>query len=263
MRVISLVPSITETLIECGVTVVGRTRFCIHPADRVTDIRVIGGTKGVNWAKCADLAADLVIFDQEENREEMADSCPFNWMAIHICSVRDLPAALTRLAERLDNHNLSQLAQEWQQALVGCAEQEPQAIDWNKVPAQIMPVRAQRDQYKRIEYVIWRDPWMTISRNTFVGSMLECMGFSGLVPDRNDKYPVLDEAAMQRSDTFYLFSSEPYRFARYAEDLKALNVDGAIVDGEVFSWFGLRSLRALQNHQRATGAVATARGAIH
>ena len=65
MRVICLVPSLTETLIECGVNVVGRTRFCIHPKDRVEQIAKVGGTKGVNWERCAQLEPDLVVFDRE------------------------------------------------------------------------------------------------------------------------------------------------------------------------------------------------------
>lgn len=58
MRVICLVPSLTEALVECGVKVVGRTRFCVHPAERVAGIRVVGGTKDVDWAACAALRPD-------------------------------------------------------------------------------------------------------------------------------------------------------------------------------------------------------------
>ena len=66
MRVICLVPSLTETLLECGVDVVGRTRFCIHPASRVAEITRVGGTKGVDWDRCATLNPDIVIFDREK-----------------------------------------------------------------------------------------------------------------------------------------------------------------------------------------------------
>ena len=74
MRVVSLVPSLTETLLECGVEVVGRTRFCIHPADKVADIPAVGGTKEVNWQRCLALEPDLVVMDKEENTLEMAQA---------------------------------------------------------------------------------------------------------------------------------------------------------------------------------------------
>ncbi|MDP6374701.1 MAG: helical backbone metal receptor [Pseudomonadales bacterium] len=73
MKVVSLVPSLTETLPACGVEVVGRTRYCVHPAGFVSDIAVVGGTKGVNWQKVADLAPDLVVMDKEENTRENDD----------------------------------------------------------------------------------------------------------------------------------------------------------------------------------------------
>ena len=61
-----MVPSLTETLIDCGVEVVGRTRFCIHPLDKIRTIPVVGGTKEVNWGRCAKLNPNLVVFDKEE-----------------------------------------------------------------------------------------------------------------------------------------------------------------------------------------------------
>jgi len=71
-----LVPSLTETLLACGVEVVGRTRYCIHPSEAVRDITVVGGTKGVDWGRVVELAPDLVVMDKDENTREMAESCP-------------------------------------------------------------------------------------------------------------------------------------------------------------------------------------------
>ena len=242
MRVISLVPSITETLIESGVNVVGRTRFCIHPAERVVDIKVVGGTKGVDWDKCVELKPDLVIFDKEENRAEMADACPYPWEAVHIQSLQDIAPEFARLADRVESQSLAQSVEDWCASI--SAPKLSQA-NWEDVPGQIESLNNELDNYKRIEYVIWRDPWMAVSRNTFVGSMLGQLGFEDLLPSHPTKYPVLKEADMRRSDTFYLFSSEPYRFGRCAKKLKDEGFNGAIVDGEVYSWFGTRSMKAL------------------
>ncbi|WP_428610259.1 helical backbone metal receptor, partial [Sedimenticola sp.] len=76
MRVVSLIPSITESLIDCHVNLVGRSRFCIHPVPQVGHIPVVGGTKQVDWQAMACLAPDLVVLDREENTREMAESCP-------------------------------------------------------------------------------------------------------------------------------------------------------------------------------------------
>src|ERR1022692_4596445 len=90
VRVISMVPSWTETLIESGVNVVGRTRFCIHPKDQVKSIQAVGGTKDIDWDKVNGLKPNLVILDQEENPKSMADQCPFPILATHVTQISDV-----------------------------------------------------------------------------------------------------------------------------------------------------------------------------
>jgi len=248
MRVICFVPSLTETLIECGVAVVGRTRFCIHPADKVKDIAKVGGTKGVDWEKCQELEPDLVVFDQEENLKEMADNCPFPWHATHVTSVDTIAAELEKLARRIDSRELLTMANKWQ-SLASSAPLE--SVDWNNIPGQISLLNNSNDEYKRIEYVIWREPWMAVGKQTFIASMLNKLGFETYLIDHENSYPELTQAQMQYEDTFYLFSSEPYPFARHRQSLIDAGFQGAIVDGEVYSWFGIRSYKALLEHLSA------------
>lgn len=245
MRVISLVPSLTETLIECGINVVGRTRFCIHPSDRVASIAVVGGTKGVNWATCESLNPDLVIFDKEENLKQMAEQCPYAWHATHIQSIDSAAAEFHKLALVLESEKLLNHARSWQHA---CQLKPNKLLDWSQVPGLLKPLHQAEHDYKRIEYIIWRDPWMAVGHNTFIASMLDKMGFADYLANHAKPYPVVSDSDMQRDDTFYLFSSEPYRFLRYHQDLLEQGFHGAIVDGEVYSWFGIRSLKALTQH---------------
>lgn len=243
MRVISLVPSITETLIECGVNVVGRTRFCIHPSAQVDKVSVVGGTKGVDWQRCRALKPDLVVFDREENLRQMAVECPFPWVATQVTSVGDCAGEFELLANKLESEALLAHAHHWREL-----DKKPalQQVDWGAVPGQLATLQQQQDVYQRVEYLIWRDPWMAIGPQTFIASVMNKLGFAGCLSPHQENYPILDDAQLAARNTFYLFSSEPFRFLRYQDQLRNAGYNGAIVDGEVYSWFGIRSLRALQ-----------------
>lgn len=113
MRVVSLVPSWTETLIECGITVVGRTRFCVHPKSNVAKIPAIGGTKGIDLEKLQSLQPDLVILDKEENTLQTAQQIQIPYFASHICSLADCERDLRELAARLNNKKMEELAERY------------------------------------------------------------------------------------------------------------------------------------------------------
>ena len=245
MRVICLVPSLTETLIECGVEVVGRTRFCIHPAAQVRSIPIVGGTKSVNWDKCLTLNADIVVFDREENTQEMATACPLAWYATHINSVDSIGEELHKLAEQLGNPSLAKMADQW---TLLCKKESAPKPDWSNVPGMLENLGNTENTYSRVQYIIWRDPWMAVGQQTFIGSMLEHFDFDDCLSKSEKNYPELSEAQMAKSNTFYLFSSEPYPFLKHKQRLIDHGFNGAIVDGEVYSWFGIRSYRALSEY---------------
>jgi len=244
LRVISLVPSLTETLVECGVEVVGRTRFCIHPEEVVRNIPVVGGTKSVNWDSCHQLKPDLVVMDREENTLPMAESCPFPWHATHITSVGAVGDDLQTLAGKLQNHKLEKLAAEWQYL---AAMPNLDFTGWDNLPGLMQSMGSIQD-VTRVQYMIWQAPWMTISRSTFIGSVLIKTGLGQLLPDYSKPYPELTSSGLPEADTCYLFSSEPFPFARHIEGLERKGFNGALVDGEFFSWFGIRSYRMLRDY---------------
>ncbi|MEM7360367.1 MAG: helical backbone metal receptor [Pseudomonadota bacterium] len=245
MRVICLVPSLTETLLECGVNVVGRTRFCIHPASRVAEITRVGGTKGVDWERCATLSPDIVIFDREENIKAMAEACPWDWHATHITSVDNIGSELLKLAQVLENTALAELGAKWN-SLASLPDNLPVKVA--EIPGLIDTVGDTSRNYQHLEYVIWRDPWMVVGPDTFIQSMLGKLGMRSMLVNHDKSYPELEPQAMQRDDTFYLFSSEPFPFARHKQALIDAGFNGAIVDGEGYSWFGIRSFNFLHQH---------------
>ena len=246
-RVISMVPSWTETLIEAGIPVVGRTRFCIYPRAQVSSIPTVGGTKDWNLDKVLQLQSDLLVFDQEENPKIMAETAAQNglsYFSSHITSVHSMPQALRQMNQILQNPLLTQWANEWDLALQHqCRswdiEHLPAVLEWGQKPS---------GRITKILYVIWKNPWMVVSQDTFIGSMLSLWGLKDLLPLYPKKYPEVDlENEPNKDSTLLLFSSEPYPFLKKRADLDALGFPYAFADGESLSWFGVRSLRFLQN----------------
>ena len=230
-------PSLTETLLEAGAQLVGRTRFCIHPAGQVKRIPIVGGTKQVNWQRVAELKPDLVVMDKEENTKEMADACPHPWHATHVTSVDSVAPELAALADTLASQALRRQAEAWRRLAAQPALPAPR---FEQLPG-LLELLAPPKNPTRIEYLIWRDPWMAIGPQTFIASVLAKTGFADYLPPHKEPYPTLADAALQREDTFYLLSSEPYPFPRQAKALRGKFPQAALVDGEFFSWFGART----------------------
>lgn len=244
MRVVSLVPSWTETLIEAGVNVVGRTRYCIHPSEQVAKIPIVGGTKDVSWALVADLKPDLILFDKEENPLEMSEECPFKSLATHVYSLESLQYELARLGNQFENSFLIEQSLKvldiletstptWDVADV------PGLLEWIEVP--------KGDSPKKVVYLIWKKPWMAVSKETYIGSVLRKLGAELVEFDELEKYPLLEIENYR--DCLFLFSTEPFPFHSKKNELKLLanklGLSGALVNGESFSWFGTRSLSFL------------------
>ncbi len=234
MRVISFVPSITETLLVADVNVVGRTRFCIHPMS-AKKIPVIGGTKDGQWEKIRVLKPDLVIFDREENTKQMAESCDFPFYAMHVTSVESLGRELAKLAEILANPKLHAFSQR-AFTLLGSSF---------SAPALFEPLTAIPSGIETVLYVIWKDPWMVVSADTFIGDI--CRLLKMALPNFAEKYPKISLADYNPEKTLLLFSSEPFPFRKYLEEIKSLGFPAAMVDGENFSWFGIRSIQFLES----------------
>jgi len=171
--------------------------------------------------------------DREENTLPMAESCPFPWHATHITSVGAVGDDLQTLAGKLQNHKLEKLSADWQSLAA--------------MPNLDLSIGSIQS-VTRVQYMIWQDPWMTISRSTFIGSVLVRTGLGQLLPDYSKPYPELTGSSLPEADTCYLFSSEPFPFARHIEGLERRGFNGALVDGEFFSWFGIRSYRMLRDY---------------
>ncbi|MGE0171048.1 helical backbone metal receptor [Nocardioides sp.] len=258
-----MVPSWTETLVRCGLPVVGRTRFCIHPAPK--NIPVVGGTKDWSLAKLAKLNPDLVILDREENPKFMAIEAPCEVFATHVTSVGTVALELERLALRLNplsgSAELHRIATRWRAVRdiarttrqLSFGRDFPGVSEWLHPPSgNVMDPR-----HHQLVYVIWKDPWMCAGRGTFIASMLEILGWpterlwaggaiSRSAQRAETKYPMFELQELPKSAIVF-FSTEPFPFHKRKDELRGwVSRPCAIVDGESFSWFGIRSLEFLE-----------------
>lgn len=248
-----MVPSWTETLLHCGANVVGRTRFCIHPEAVVANIPAVGGTKDMKWELVSKLAPDLLLLDQEENPKSIQEESPIPTFVTHIEKVQDVAYELRRLGEFLGSSDskaaeqIQSLSERWDQVL----KNDLTIASWRQFPGVMKWIREPSSSPMKAAYVIWKKPFMAASRQTFIGSMLERLGVQNVfdrssVSFAKEKYP---EFAIEdlSPDTILLFSSEPFPFAKFEKELANYALSSALVDGEVFSWFGLRSLEFLES----------------
>jgi ABC-type Fe3+-citrate transport system substrate-binding protein len=254
-----MVPSWTETPIACGANVVGRTRFCIHPENLVQAIRIVGGTKDISWEKIKALAPDLLILDREENPKSMADESPILCFSSDVKSIEALIFDLEKLARIIDdfegqNHvaiKLRALSERWEKV----RQLKPKAdLTWAGFPSLIQWVSRPPETAlsgQSVVYFIWKKPLMAVAKDTFIDRMLNKFGLSNALSEScdavmvkaetNSRYPEIDLDRIPPS-AILLFSSEPFPFHKNIEWILSLQRPAAIVDGEVWSWFGLRSL---------------------
>jgi ABC-type Fe3+-hydroxamate transport system substrate-binding protein len=242
MKVACLIPSWTETLVECGVNVVGRSRFCIHPSERVSNISIIGGTKDLDFEKLKVTGADVLLLDKEENLKSMKEKSEIPVLVTHVDGIESAASELKFLANELKSTELANLATRYQK--ITRAKQRP--WNWHQIPSQMAPLNQNKDPYERLIYLIWKKPWMSVNRDTYIGSVIKKLGGENYLEIFEEKYPKIDLEKYDKQKTFFLFSSEPFPFGKFQTQLLDEGFHGAIVDGESYSWFGIRSLRFLE-----------------
>lgn len=233
-RIVSLVPSTTESLFALGVgpQVVGVTRFCVHPAEQVATRVRVGGTKDLDLDRLAALDPDLVVANAEENSREMFDAIGERW-PLYVAFPRTLDQALA------DLHDLGALV-----------HRPAPAAEWvARITAQraLLPQRAPR----RVVYLIWRRPWMAVSPDTFISQLLGEAGLVNALPVDGPRYPELTPAGLAAlAPDRVLLSSEPFPFQdKHIDELaqaSGLPRDRfRLADGELCSWHGVRLHQAL------------------
>jgi ABC-type Fe3+-hydroxamate transport system substrate-binding protein len=222
-RVVSLVPSVTETLLAWGVTPVACTRFCEQP-----DLPHVGGTKDPDLRAIVDLRPDLVVLCVEENRREDADALAdagISTAALSIDGVADVAPALRSLA-----------------GLVGVDPGGVEEIDASPPPG------ARR---LRAFVPVWKRPWMSLAGGTYGSSLLAAVGVDNVFANAADRYPTVTlETARARRPDVVLAPSEPYPFRERHIPLLEEVAPVVLVDGQDLFWWGVRTPAAAERLRR-------------
>ncbi len=224
-RVVSLVPSLTESLAATRPeALVGATDWCSHPAD--LDVTRVRGTKNPDVRRIVELRPDLVVANQEENRELDVRRLRDAGVPVWVTVVETVPQALTSMARLFTE------ALQW-----GC----PRWLDevreaWDR------PVP---EPHTRVVVPVWRDPWMVVGRDTFTGDLLRRLGCDNVFAGHPDRYPKVELAELDRDDVdLVLLPDEPYVFTEGDGPEAFDRVPTRLVSGRLLTWYGPSLLEA-------------------
>lgn len=228
-RIISLVPSQTELLFHLGLDkeVVGVTKFCIYPTDWKTRKTIVGGTKNLKIDLIKELNPDLIIANKEENDEDsLRKLMPI--FPVWISDIKRLEDAFQMILSvgRITNS-------------------ESTSFTWTeKIKKQFKILSLLPKQPRRVAYLIWNNPFMSVNQDTFIHSLLELNQWDNCFKDKLNRYPEITEEELVDSNPEMVFlSSEPFPFKdkhiyRFKQLLPESRV--VLVNGEYFSWYGSR-----------------------
>ena len=241
MRVVSLVPSLTQTLFDLGLTtdeVVGRTPWCIHPKDKVEQVMIVGGTKTPNLNKIRNLEPDLIVMDKEENPLEIYQTLQNEGFTIFVSEVetpRDVPKMLRDLGKSCG------LDSAGEQLALLCED------SLNQIHSTTRSLRTVP--------LIWYEPLMAVSPQKYAGAILSEVGFDVIDthPEGNGYPEVSVDDFIEHDVELILLTSEPHEFTLEEGHGIAANIVKAggkaptvkLIDGEDLTWFGSRTAPAL------------------
>lgn len=228
-KIISLVPSQTELLFDLGLEseVIGITKFCVHPLQWFQTKTRVGGTKNPDLDKISSLEPDLIIANKEENVKEQVDVIAEQF-PVWVSDVNTLEEALSMIRSLGEMTDSKQAADKIISVISGQFE--------NTNPAKLKAC-----------YLIWQEPYMTVGGDTFISDMMEYAGFENVFTQQS-RYPEITVDDIKTSGAGYLLlSSEPFPFKEdHVRHLQALlpGIKILLVDGEMFSWYGSRLVKA-------------------
>ena len=234
LRIVSLVPSQTELLVDLGLksSIVGVTKFCVHPSDLKNKKIVVGGTKDVHYDKIKELRPDIILCNKEENTQAMISQLE-QVAPVHVSDIYTIDDSLELIKMYGELFNVIDNA--------------------SKIVADI---RSKFEEFRKwiinypnlkAAYFIWKDPWMVVGRSTFIDELLRINNFENYFSNLS-RYPEISLDDIDTSIDLIFFSSEPFPFKdKHFKEVytKFPNSKIMIVNGEYFSWYGSRLILAV------------------
>ncbi|MEC3907535.1 helical backbone metal receptor [Tamlana sp. 2201CG12-4] len=236
-RIVSLVPSQTELLCDLGLkgSLVGITKFCVHPCDVKAETTVVGGTKQIHLDKLKALRPDIILCNKEENTKAIVKACELI-SVVHVSDILSINDSLELIGQYGEIFNKERKA-----AVL---------IDTIKNEIEEFQNFIKNKPVLKVAYFIWRSPWMVAANSTFINYLLELNRFENIYKDK-ERYPEIEFKALDsgKKVDLVLLSSEPFPFKEsHKKEIKQYYPNATIVlaDGEMFSWFGSRLLKAFK-----------------
>ena len=231
-RIVCLVPSLTELLVDLGLSdqLCGVTKFCVHP-ENLKDLKtIVGGTKSIHIDRITALKPDFILCNKEENTQEIVAACE-QIAPVYVSDINDFNAFYTLVSDL--------------GVLLNC---QPKAEALNSaVKNRFAQFRKHvlTEPTRNVLYLIWRNPLMAAGRATFINILLEACKFNNVIIEQDSRYPEVDLELLKKAD-FVLLASEPFPFSEKHKAEFESEVEAQIlcVDGEYFSWYGSRLLKA-------------------
>jgi len=247
-RIISLVPSLTELLYDLYLeeSIVGITKFCVHTYHFKSTKKIVGGTKNVHIEKIKLLHPDIIIANKEENTKEIVDELSkiFAVWVTNICTLEDNNQMIADFGKLFDKRIE---AQKWLDK-INYAFQDFQQFVKNRA-------------IQKVAYFIWAEPYMVAGKDTFINELLKINHFLNIYENREERYPeiIIQKMRIQGDPDLVLLSSEPFPFkdehafeiGRYTHHAKTI-----FVDGEMFSWYGSRLVKAFSYFKKLHQSIA-------
>jgi ABC-type Fe3+-hydroxamate transport system substrate-binding protein len=245
MKIVSLVPSITELLADLGLEeeLKGITKFCIHPDHYRRTKTIVGGTKNLHLDRIRSIDPELIIANKEENTKEQIEELQAEFR-VYLTDINTFDDALDMIRQT--------------GKLTGRESTAESMVDAIRLQFEILAGMISTHCRKKVAYLIWKDPLMAAGGNTYIDDMLKHCGFENVFASI-DRYPsiTIDDLKNAGLDVL-LLSTEPYPFKQQhieelSSDLPIIPV--RLVDGEMFSWYGSRMLKAAKYFQELVLSV--------
>lgn len=231
-RIISLVPSQTELLYDLGLesSIVGITKFCVHPNHLLKSKTIVGGTKQLNLEKIQALKPDIILCNKEENTKEIVTACS-NVCTVHISNIENISDCIAMILQ------YGEIFKKQEEALKISEKIQINLKDFQSFIIEKSTLK--------VAYFIWKNPFMVAGKDTFINYLLQLNKFQNIYEDLG-RYPVIN-LKLEKDVDFVFLSSEPFPFKeKHIEELQAYYTNAKIqlVDGEMFSWYGSRLIKS-------------------
>lgn len=231
-KIISFQPAITETMYHLHLEneIVGRTRFCIYPKDKIEKAVNVGGTKDFKLDRIHDLKPDLIICEKEENTREMVEELEKHY-PVYCFEVQTVDEALQMLIDLGDITDRKKEANQLRNDIISSFKTLPQLFSG-----------------KTAAYVIWQNPYMVVGKDTYINSVLTSIGLTNPFTEKEGRYPEVTVDDFRNEELDYIFlASEPYPFRdEHVKQFNEINdkANTQLIDGEMF-WYGVKMLEAV------------------